>query len=415
MSAEVPALSAVVARLHNPEINLAAFGGITYPLALIIESPIIMLLAASTALSKDWPSFVRLRRYMNAMGLILTVGHLVFVFSPLYDLIARQVLGAPAEIIEPGRLGLIIFIPWTWAIAYRRFHQGMLIRFNRSYTVGTGTLIRLTADTLVLVTGYFLGTFPGIVVASCAVIFGVLCEALYVGLASQSVIQDELKRAPLVTPVLRLDSFVAFYIPLVLTSLLVLLVQPIGSAALGRMPLSLYSLAAWPVVTGFVSLFRSLGVAYNEVVVALLDWPGARRALRNFTFLLAGLSTVGILVAAYKPLAAWWFGDVSDLSPTLVEMALPALWLSIPLPALTVLQNWYQGTLVHARQTRSITEAVAIFLAVASLALAAGAIWSQAAGLYIASTAFTLANIAQTAWLGFRFNKLQRQLESTPA
>ena len=51
MAVELPALSAVVARLANPEINLAAYGGIVFPVSLIIESPIIMLLSASTALS----------------------------------------------------------------------------------------------------------------------------------------------------------------------------------------------------------------------------------------------------------------------------------------------------------------------------------------------------------------------------
>jgi hypothetical protein len=56
MGTELPAVSAVVARLPNPEINLAAYGGIVFPLSLIIEAPIIMLLAASTVSSKDWAS-----------------------------------------------------------------------------------------------------------------------------------------------------------------------------------------------------------------------------------------------------------------------------------------------------------------------------------------------------------------------
>ena len=53
MGVELPALSAVMARLPNPEINLAAYGGIVFPLALIIESPVIMLMTASTALARS--------------------------------------------------------------------------------------------------------------------------------------------------------------------------------------------------------------------------------------------------------------------------------------------------------------------------------------------------------------------------
>ena len=39
MGAELPLLSAVMARMLNPEINLAAYGGVVFPLALLIESP----------------------------------------------------------------------------------------------------------------------------------------------------------------------------------------------------------------------------------------------------------------------------------------------------------------------------------------------------------------------------------------
>jgi hypothetical protein len=146
MSIELPVISAVIARLENPEISLASYGGIIFPLALLIESPIIMLLAASTALSKDWASFVKIRKFMMIASAILTVLHVLIAFTPIYYFIVENLLGAPQEIVEPARIGLMIMTPWTLAIAYRRFHQGMLIRFGHSRSVGTGTIIRLFAD-----------------------------------------------------------------------------------------------------------------------------------------------------------------------------------------------------------------------------------------------------------------------------
>lgn len=53
MAVELPILGAVIARLAEPEIRLAAFGGVVFPVALVVESPIIMLLVASTAFSRD--------------------------------------------------------------------------------------------------------------------------------------------------------------------------------------------------------------------------------------------------------------------------------------------------------------------------------------------------------------------------
>ena len=68
MGFEGPAVASVVARMADPKINLAAWGGIVFPLSLMVEAPIIMMLAASTALCRDWISYVKLRRFMNRLG-----------------------------------------------------------------------------------------------------------------------------------------------------------------------------------------------------------------------------------------------------------------------------------------------------------------------------------------------------------
>jgi len=362
MGVELPALTAIVARLPNSEINLAAYGGIIYPLALIIESPIIMLLAASTALSKDWASYAKIRRFMHLTSALMTGLHILIAFTPLYDLIARQLLGAPLEIIEPGRLGLRIMLPWTWAIAFRRFHQGVLIRFDHARTVGAGTLIRITTNVIVLAIGYLSGNIPGIIVATSAVITGVVCEAVYIGIVVQPVLKYELRLAPRADIPLTFSSFFDFYLPLVLTSLLDLLVQPIGSATLSRMPQALESLAAWPVITGLTFMLRSLGIAYNEVVVTLLDQPKSYPSLQRFAFLLVAGNTILLLLFAITPLSEVWFSRISGLSPELTRLAQIGLWLTIPTPALGVLQSWYRGALLHSRRTRGISQAVVIFL-----------------------------------------------------
>jgi len=84
MSLELPAVSATIARLPNPKISLAAYGGLVFPIALIIEAPVIMLLAASTVLSKDYASYQKLRRFMMLAGGSLTLLHILVAFTPLY-------------------------------------------------------------------------------------------------------------------------------------------------------------------------------------------------------------------------------------------------------------------------------------------------------------------------------------------
>jgi hypothetical protein len=339
---------------------------------------------------------------MMTTSAILTILHRQIRFTPLYYFLVSGVLGAPQEIVEPGRIGLMIMLPWTWSIAYRRFNQGVLIRFGHTRTIGAGTAIRLSADGMVLAAGYLIGTLPGIVVASLAVAAGVISEAVYAGIVVRPVLRRQVMTALPSGDRLTLRSFLAFYVPLVLTSLLGLLAQPIGSAGLSRMPEALTSLAVWPVVTGLIFMTRSLGVAYNEVVVASLDVPGSARNLRRFAlFLVAATSGILLLLTA-TPLSGIWFERISALSPRLAALARNALWLAVPLPALSVFQSWFQGSILHSRRTRGITEAVVIFLGASGSVLIAGVAWGQTTGLYVGILALAAGTLLQTGWLWHR-------------
>jgi hypothetical protein len=401
MGLELPALSAVIARLPNAEINLAAYGGVVFPIALIIEAPVIMLLAASTALCKDRSTYRKLHKLMMVLGGILTIIHVLIAFTPLYDVIVVGLMGVPDEIVEPARAGLMLITPWTWAIAYRRFQQGVLIRFGHSSAVGVGTTIRLTSSGAVLLAGYLVGDIPGVMVGAGAQAFGVVCEAIYAGIRVQPVICHQLAQVQSEEP-LTWRAFANFYIPLALTSLIFLIWQPIGAAAISRMPQAIASLAAWQVVSSLTFIMRSFGFSYNEVVVALIGETGAYAGLRRFTFILSAATICLHLLIAVTPLAMLWFSGVMALDIPLATISHTAFWLALPMPALSTLQSWYQGAILHSRKTRAVPESVLVFLGSVSIILIAGVLMAAFTGLYVAMAGFVLATIAQTAWLGYR-------------
>ncbi len=402
MAVELPVVSAVIARLPNPAINLAAWGGIVFPFSLLIEAPIIMLLAASTALSKDWKSYLQIRRFMIVAGASLTFLHFLIAFTPIYDILIVGLMDPPPEIIEPGRIGLRLMLPWTWAIAYRRFNQGTLIRFGHSEVVGLGTVVRLLADGVVLAVGLAIGTIPGIVVASTSIAIAVMCEAFYTGIRMRPVLRDEVRPAPEVEPPLTLRSFLEFYTPLALTSLLTLLVLPLGSAAVSRMPQPLASLAVWPVLSGFLFILRSLGVAYNETVLALLDEPNAYRRLRSFAIGLAIGVTLFLILVGGTPISNFYFEKISALPNELAELAINAIWFAFPVPAISVFISLLQGVVIHSRKTRGVTESVVVFLLVAGAILVMGIYFATMPGVYVGWIAFSAGFICQALYLWIR-------------
>jgi hypothetical protein len=402
MALEGPALNIVVARLADPKVHLAAYGSVVFPLAVLIEAPIIMLLAASTALCVDWAAYRKIRRVMHFAGAALTALHALIAFTPLYGLIVGGVIGAPEEIIGPGRIGFMVALPWTWAIAYRRFHQGVLIRFGYSLTVGIGTGVRLFLDVAVLAAGFVLQSIPGTTVATAAIIAGVLGEAGYVGWRVRPVLRSELPETRASKDPLTYRAFFRFYVPLSLTSLILLGARPVLTAAISRMPNALDSLAVLPVVTSLTFLLRSTGVAYSEVVIAHLGAEGSARPLRRFALGLIAAVTVGLLLVAATPLSRLWFGTVTGLSENLVQLARSGLWFALLLPGVSTLQSWLRGIVLHSRRTRSVTDATLIYFVLLVGILWIGIEWSRYSGVHVGLAAMTVGELAGAGWLAWR-------------
>jgi len=303
---------------------------------------------------------------------------------------------------------MLLMTPWSAAIAYRRFQQGVLIRFGQSGIVGIGTGVRLAVNAAMLAIGAWNGG-PGIVVGTSAIATGVLAEAVFIGIRVRPVLRRLPEHDPQARRLTR-RSFAGFYTPLALTSLLALMMFSIGSAAMGRLPRTLDSLAAWPVLNGLTFTLRALGLAFNEVVVSLIDRPGGYAVIRRFAFRLAGAVSGVLLLIAATPLSRLWFSGVSGLADPLAELAEFALWIAVPMPALSVLQSWLTGILVNRHRTRGVSEAVALALGSAVLLLVAGVAWSRAPGLVTVVTAFVLGNVVQVLWLAVRSTPDRREL-----
>lgn len=401
MTTELPLISAVIARLDEPEINLAAWG-VVFAVTTIFQAPSMMLLAASTALSQDWPSYRKLQQFTLGILLGSTILHGLVVFTPLYDILMTHILGVPPELVGPARLGLMIFLPWSAGTGYRRFEQGVLIRFDHAKAVVWGSCLRLMVDCTLLAIGIWMAVLPGIVVGTMAIISGVFSEMIYTRLRVRPVLHHEVRRVPVTQQPLTLRAFANFYVPLALTVLLTLFVQPLVSAALSRMPNALESLAVWPVVFGMLIVWQSVGIGYNEAVITLLEEPHAVRNLRRFTIGLSFGMTGLLAVMLLTPLARLWFEQGAALAPSLVPLAEQSLWFGLLLPALRVWQSWYQGAITYSRQTQGITEAVMLFLLVSCLILWSGVMWGEVTGIYVGLSAVSVAFLFQVLWLRYR-------------
>lgn len=362
MSAEQPSITAVVSRLPDATEHLAAFG-LTFSLALIVESPVIMLLTAATALATHRQSYRRLLEFTAMLALVETVLHVALAVTPLYGVVVRDLIGAPAELVETSRVSFLLMTPWTGMIAFRRLFEGVMIRWGQPQRVTVVVVLRLATTALGLVAGFLAGRWPGAYVGAAALSAGVTVGALAAFLLSRSSVAEHLGPPRAGDAPLGWVELLQFYVPLVLTALITMVGGPIFSFGLSHAPLPLESLAAWPVITSLLFIGRSGGTAYQEVGVALLHRERGRPVLQRFAWLLAALSTGAFALVAVTPAAAWWYRNVSGLPPDLVDLALVPTLLAVPVPGLTVIISWLRAVLVHARRTGPVSAAVGLNMA----------------------------------------------------
>ncbi|TVP55691.1 MAG: hypothetical protein EA351_10145 [Gemmatimonadales bacterium] len=415
MALEHPFLAAVIARLADPTFNLAAYG-VAFAFAILVESPVIMLMSASTALVEDARSYLKMRAFAWALNLLSTGLLILFLIPAVFSFFTHTLLALPDQVSTLVYGSLWILLPWPAAIGYRRFVHGILIRSGRTRRVAYGTGLRLGTMAL---TGLGLAAagLPGAWVGAGALSAGVVIEACAAWVMSRDVIrvivEDDRDPASLQghavpgrTPAARsvrvgegparareavsrreegvgatsdagspatgaasarrgpgpvdgpLDyrTIAAFYYPLALTSFIGLTTQPLLTFFMGRAPAPVESLAVFPVVMALYFLFATFGLSYQEASIALVGRRGEHRGpMGRFAVGLALAASGGLAILAFTPLARVWFEGISGLTPELAALAfVPAQIVALG-PALSVLTGFQRALLVQARRTRPIT------------------------------------------------------------
>ena len=415
MAFEGPYLAAIIARLEQPTENLAAFG-VAFSFAIIIEAPVIMLLAASTALVEDAASFLALRRFTYRLGIALTLLQLVVVIPSVFQSIAGSLMQLPPEVSRLAHQGLIIMLPWPLAIGYRRFRQGLLIRHNLTHQVAYGTGLRLATMTIAAGVIAQLPNIRGIHVGAAALAIGVTIEAIASRLMTRQIVAELRERgsvAPTRHPLTQ-SEIKRFYVPLALTSVLAMAVQPTVTFFMGQSRFPLDSLAVLPVIHGLVFIFRAAGLSYQEVSIALMGdrWQHYRQ-LRNFGYALAAATAGGLGIIVSTPLAVVWFQHISGLSPELAIFAVLPAQILFLFPAGSVWMSFQRAILVNARQTTPVTWASVLEIVTVAILLFVTIQTFSWTGAVAASTAVLVGRLVGNLYLATSVAKARRDNRSS--
>ncbi|MFT3772632.1 MAG: hypothetical protein QM820_45150 [Minicystis sp.] len=342
-----PLQTMALSRLPDTREVLAAVG-IVKAIAVFLESPIIMILHASTALSRSAASRRALWRFTRLLGGALTAIFVLLAFKPIYDVLLLRIFGAGPSIAAIGRTTFLLVLPWPGIIAWRRFYQGVLIRRGKTRQVGWASLSRLAWVVAILSMGVSL-RIDGALLAGVTLIGAVLVEAIAVtALAWRAKGSDAPAAAEGADPELptSLAGVTRYYVPLAITMLIVWGGRAALTSLIARASDGLLALAAWPAGWGLVLSIANATRMVQQVVIAAGD--GARpRDVAGFVLLVGILCSASLLLLGFTRPGATLLAAFLGEHRELVAAATPVLRIAAVVPFLVAVQNGLQGLLVR--------------------------------------------------------------------
>lgn len=332
-----------LSRLPHAEISLAAIGVIK-SIAVFFESPIIMLLHASTALSSNKNSHRALWHFMLLLCGIITSIFLAFCYQPIYQWLFIGLFGVSEEIARVAQLPFILMIPWPALIAIRRFYQGILICDHQEKPMATAGIIRLLFTIILLWLGVFFD-LEGTLVGALSLIGAVAIEAMTIIYFSYRTPRKSIAQAnqQALLPS-NVASVARYYAPLGATSTIVWGSRALLVGVIARAPDGILSIAIWTTAMGFVLPVANATRMVQQIVISSITIP--RWILLRFSMLIGVASCFVLLVIGFTtPGTLVLKGLLGDNSSIAIASVL-VIQICLFLPILTALQNTYQGFLI---------------------------------------------------------------------
>jgi len=408
MAFEGPFLTALIARMADAKYNLAAYG-IAFSLALIMESPVIMMMSASTALVRGKTSFYKLRKFTYSVNALTTLTMILLILPPVFNFVAYTLMNLPENVAELTHKAVIILLPWPGSIGYRRFYQGIMIASGSTKKVAYGTVVRVLSMGISAIVLYTFFNVDGVIIGASALSAGVVMEAIASRFMVKSLLGHVKEKED---ENISYRSILHFYYPLAITSIINLGMHPMVTFFMGMSRFAIESLAVLPVLNSLVFIFRSFGLSYQEAVIALINKTRNYTALRNFERYLAFSVVGGLAIISFTPLSDFWFLKVSGLSPDLASFASVPLMIYTIFPALTVMISFQRGLLVCDKNTQPITYASILEVAGVGIMMFVGIKYLNLIGVTAAIIAYIFGRLLSNGYLASSFFKAKKSFSA---
>lgn len=355
-----PAVTMTLAYLPEAQVNLASLG-VAKSLAVLFESPIIMILHASNALAGNATSRLALWRFTLLSGGILSGLLYLLAFPPVFSIVGIQWLAIPANMAASVHNIILIMGGWAFVIAWRRYFQGLLIYHGHSAALAKASLLRLGVLGIALAIGFSL-KLSGWLLSGGALMIGVTCEAILITTFAyrlgavtklpnkESNLDNDKSTSHLPQ---NIKQVWRFYFPLANSMLVVWGGRALLLSILGRGDDATTAIASWSAAWGLVLVIANSTRMVQQIVIKY-QTRMAFSSLFMFALSIGLTCSLILLLMVVTPISDQIIGSFIGNDLVLVAQIKPVILVCAIIPMLTALQNAGQGFLVGQGKTNRV-------------------------------------------------------------
>jgi hypothetical protein len=365
-----PLANTTISHLPAARTNLAAFG-VGLSLAILVESPVIMILHAANALAPSVAGRRALWRLVLIGCVTLTVLMLLATVPPVFRSVVAPAMGLQPDMAEPTRRVMQLLALWPAAIGWRRYFQGLLIHAGHMRAVALAGGGRLLVLGITLYVG-FTWQAAGAVVAAAAMALSVIAEALCVSLAAWHFGVRQLPDTdPERVQPQDLAAVWRFYRPLASAMLVIWGGRALYIAAIARAVDGPLALAAWPVAMCVVVLVANATRMVQQVVIRYRTRVPSGELWR-FALSVGAAATATLFLISATPLGAWAVASFVGQDAGLRVRVAPVLLTCSIIPLLAAAQSALQGLLIGSGDSGAVYRATWLAVSVQAIACLTG-------------------------------------------
>ena len=332
-----------------------------------------MVLHASNALAPNPASRKALWKFVVLAGGGLSLLLFLIALPGVFPVVGDRLLGIPPALLPIAQHVLLLMGPWAFAIAWRRYFQGLLIHYGQAQAVAKASLWRLGTVALILGWGY-LRQSPGGIVAGLAMVSGAMVEAVVVTIAARRHGVTNLPQADLTNPLVNalptnLRQVFKFYAPLANSMMVVWGGRVLLIGIIARSQNSALALAAWTAAWGVIVVISNSTRMIQQIIIKYRHTVPDQQLLK-FTLTVGFLCSSVLLIMTSTPIGDSIVQTFVGNDRDLVDSIKPVLRICSIVPLLVSLQNATQGFLVSDGRTGTVN--LSTWLGTSALLLIAG-------------------------------------------